>query len=973
MLETLTLVMTDIVDSTQVNERLGDERMGALWSQHDRLARDLIRDWRGIEVGRGDGFLVLFNSPSDAIEFSLAYHRVLAGLEEPLKARVGMHLGPVTLRENHSEDRARGATLYEVDGVALPITARVMSVALGGQTLATQSTLRALPRHGIRIMSHGHWRLKGLAEPMELIEVGDQDAPFVAPADAHKAYRVVHDGDGWTTLRDLPNNLPAERGAFVGREEPLRTLGQLFEEGARLVTVVGIGGVGKTRLALAYGRGWLGDYPGGAWFCDLNAARSVDGIAHGVTQGLQIPGSASDPIQQIGAAIAGRGRCLVVLDTFEQIARHAEETLGVWLSRAPEAVFLVTSREVLGIAGEHAQFLPPLTAVEAETLFRQRVKAAGLPGLLQAADEQAIPALMALLDRLPLAIELAAARACVMSPATMLHRMGERFKLLVRRGERHDRQNALRATLDWSWDLLSAGEKAALMQLAVFESGIPLEAAEAVVGPGLPDAEAWVPDLLQALMEKSLLLGTGGQRFELLRAVQDYAGERLAQAGEESSAQARHWRWFGELDEARAVAHRCQEAENIVIACRRATLADPSAAVPLLRNAWAVLRLTGPFGVALGLAQNLEAALAEADPGRAVVKSVMGAAAMLLGDFAEARRCLDMAISVASTAGDSVAMARSQCLLAQLELGLGDAEAAERVLAEVRASPAMTSNDVVRFMCLNELGLTAWQRSRWESARRFFTEALTLAQACADGRWQGGMHGNLGMVARSEGRIGDALEHLRSALRWADDVGDRQWAGNTHCNLGLLLHETGDGEAAIRHLGTALENARVIGHPRLEATVLCNLGLVETVRGDLLAAQASHAQAASVAARLGDRHLEGQARGYLGQVLAQLGRHEEGLVELGLAEALLRQLKDPTALALVLLQTVEALLAGGDVARARVAMRDARARLDEMTEGLDPELAGLLARIQPMFEQADIGARTLETDLSAPSPSGADG
>jgi len=961
MLETLTLVMTDIVDSTQVNERLGDQRMGVLWERHDRLARDLIRDWRGIEVGRGDGFLVLFNTPVDAIEFTLAYHRGLAGLDEPLKARAGMHLGPVTLRENRSEDRARGATPYEVDGVALPITARVMSVALGGQTLATQSTLHALPRHGRRIMSHGHWRLKGLAEPIELIEVGDQDAPFVAPPDTLKAYRVVHNGDGWTTLRDLPNNLPAERGVFVGREEPLRTLGQLFDEGARLVTVVGIGGVGKTRLALAYGRGWLGDYPGGAWFCDLNAARSVAGIAHGVTQGLQIPGSASDPIQQIGAAIAGRGRCLVVLDTFEQIARHAEETLGVWLSRAPEAVFLVTSREVLGIAGEHAHFLPPLTAIEAETLFRQRIKAAGLAGALQAADEQAIPALMALLDRLPLAIELAAARACVMSPATMLHRMGERFKLLVRRGERHDRQNALRATLDWSWDLLSAGEKAALMQLAVFESGIPLEAAESVVGPGLPDSEEWVPDLLQALMEKSLLLGAGAQRFELLRAVQDYAGERLAQAGQVADTQARHWRWFGELDEVRAAANRCQEAENIVLACRRATLADPPAAVPLIRNAWAVLRLTGPFNVALELAHNLEAVLAESHPGRAVVKGVKGAAAMLLGDFEEARQCYASAIILASAVGDADTQAHVQCLLAQLELGRGDAEAAERILAEVQRSSAMETSPIVRYMCLNGQGLAAQQRSHWGAAHRHYCEALRLAEACADRRWQGGIHGNLGMIARVEGRRDEALAHWETALRIADEIGDRQWAGNTHSNLGLLLQEMGKEPAAVDHLRTALEAARTIGHSRLEATVLCNLGIVESERGDPAKARAYHAQAADAASRLGDRHLEGQARGYLGLALAHLGRHEEGLAQLRLAVAQLREVKDPTALALALLQTVEVLVSAGDQLSAQGVMEDARAWLAEMREGLDPEVEALVAKLEPLLncgerQRTDIGS-----------------
>ena len=276
-----------------------------------------------------------------------------------------------------------------------------------------------------------------------------------------------------------------------------------FDKGARLVTVYGTGGIGKTRLALRYARQWLGEYPGGAWFCDLSQATSVDGIAHAIGKALDVPLGKSEPIRQLGLAIAGRKSCLVILDNFEQVASHAESTLGSWLEQAPEARFLVTSRELLGIAGESALDLAPLDPDEGARLFRERIGAIGMDKQLGAADEAAIPRLIEMLDRLPLAIELAAARAPLMSAQQMLQRMGERFKLLTAGRGRRDRQATLRATLDWSWDLLSESEQSGLSQLSVFEGGFTLEAAEAVIAlPGSPNL--WVGDVVHSLVSKSL-------------------------------------------------------------------------------------------------------------------------------------------------------------------------------------------------------------------------------------------------------------------------------------------------------------------------------------------------------------------------------------------------------------------------------------------------------------------------------------
>src|SRR4029079_10616690 len=177
---------------------------------------------------------------------------------------------------------------------------------------------------------------------------------------------------------------------FLGRTDALQTLATLLDGSTRLVTVLGIGGIGKTRMVVRYAQAWLGDYLGGAWFCDLSTARGLDGIVYAVAQALDVPLGKSDPVLQIASAIAARGPCLVVLDTFEQVARHAEATLGVWLEHAPEARFVVTSREVLGIAGEDTQVLAPMTEQEAADLFLGRMAAAAQGALLTPRDQVAI-------------------------------------------------------------------------------------------------------------------------------------------------------------------------------------------------------------------------------------------------------------------------------------------------------------------------------------------------------------------------------------------------------------------------------------------------------------------------------------------------------------------------------------------------------------------------------------------------------
>ncbi|HRI18244.1 MAG TPA: hypothetical protein PL196_06950, partial [Burkholderiaceae bacterium] len=518
------LLITDMVDSTRIAEALGDARMVSLSMAHDRAARDLLPTWNGREIDKSDGMLLLFERAADAVGFALALHRALADLGLPVQMRAGIHVGEVALSPNAAADTARGAKLLEVRGIAVSHAARIMAIAGGRQTLLSAQALAAANVDPSRSRSHGHWMFKGITEPVELFEVVAPGGTFQPTADVPKAYRVVRSADGWSPAREIAHSLPAERDAFVGRAVAAHELVQLLDRGTRLISIVGLGGTGKTRLAVRFARSCLGEFPGGAWFCDISAARALDGLHVAVAQGLGIQLGASDPTSQIADSIAGRGACLVILDNFEQVAPLAQRTLGHWLDRAPEARIVVTTRIVLGLAGESVFDLPPLDDNEAVQLFVLRARAAQRAFASKAADHEAVAALARRLDGLPLAIELAAVRLRVMPPQQLLQRMGQRFQLLASLGGRPDRQATLRATLDWSWDLLDAAECAALAQLAVFEGSFSLAAVEAVVA--VPSGRLAL-DLLASLVDKSLVRALDGYRFGLLETVRDYATLKL--------------------------------------------------------------------------------------------------------------------------------------------------------------------------------------------------------------------------------------------------------------------------------------------------------------------------------------------------------------------------------------------------------------------------------------------------------------
>ena len=952
------LLLTDVVDSTKLSLRVGDAEMARLWVAHDRAARDLLPVWRGREIDKTDGMLLLFDTGSDAAGYALAYQRALRQLDLPLKARAGLHVGLITLRENSPSDVALGAKPVEVEGVAKAAAARVMSVALGGQILVSDDARRSLGAEGLRLQSHGHWRLKGLDDPVELFEIGDDDASFSPPHDSDKAYRVVHRGELWLPVREIRHSLPAERDAFVGRVDALAELSRRIQSGARLVSVLGIGGSGKTRLVTRYGRSWLGEFPGGVWFCDLASARGVEGIASAVAQGLDVPLGRDDPVVQIGNTIAGRGACLVILDNFEQVARQAPQTLGHWLARADLARFVVTTREVLGLAGEAVLALPPLPPAEGAALFAQRAQASKPDFQPDAEDQAAIAPLLKLLDGLPLAIELAAARVRVMPPRMLLARMSDRFKLLASKGGRLDRQSTLRAAFDWSWDLLTPPEKGALAQMSVFEGGLTLEAAERVLDLSECRDAPWTVDVVQSLIDKSFVRTRGDDRFDLLVSVQLYAAEHLETEGRYSgsgpqalaSAQLRHLAWFAALGPIRAGAGRCADLDNLVVACRRAVaLGVGDLATGALEGAWAALRLRGPFATGVELAEAVCALPGLNDRAAAHTQLVLADALVTCGRSGPARAQYDKAMACARAAGDRSCEAMLTFRLGSLHEIMGRMhEARAQHIAAIQMARELDDR-YLEGLASSGLGNIDVVEGHMDQALSHYERALALAVETRDRHMQGNLLGNLGKLHMEIGRTDEAQVRCEQSLAIARDTGNRRLESRQLCNLGMLyivLERPAESEGASK---AALVVARELNDVRIEAIVHCNLGIVVERLGRPDEAQAEFEAAVALARALADPMAEGQFLSYLGLLSARQGRHDEARRSLASSETLLRSVSDAFGLGVLLTSRAEAHHLAGDAATATASLAAAETIAIEVGAGPASEIGLALLRVRGLI------------------------
>jgi predicted ATPase/DNA-binding winged helix-turn-helix (wHTH) protein len=789
--------------------------------------------------------------------------------------------------------------------------------------------------------------------------------------------------------------VPAERDPFVGRRAELSGLAQQWLGGARLVTVIGTGGSGKTRLACRYALDHPDAWPGGAWFCDLSEARTRDGICFAVGSALGVPVTGQDAAASLEHAIAGLGRCLLILDNFEQVAAFASSTLGRWLERAALASFLVTSRERLRIAGETLFPLEPLPLeTDAVELFTVRAQAQRPELPLDVNGTDAVRRIVTLVDGLPLAIELAAARVRVMSLGQIAERMSDSLRVLVgARGS--DRQATMRAAIDWSWNLLAPWEQGALAMCSVFEGEFTLRAAEAVVDLSQwPDAPP-MADVIESLIDKSVLRmsirdlggGPGAEEpcFALYRSIAEYASGRLDGLGADVRrlAEERHGCHFATYrpeastptatadEQIRQRRARARALDNLAAAFRRAAArGDLETMIPTYRAISDVLEDRGPVAIAVELGAQLPPLTPDADDllvsghlshaqslrlaGRpdvaiGLLHTIIDLArehgnrrhegiahnmlAMTLRNTArpaEAVAHFECAVRLLREVGDRVVLARILNNLGNVYLDDARWEQAREHYQAALEVLAAVGNVGDRHQPMCNLANIAMNTGDFDEAHRLFTEALELARRVDDRRTEGVLLSNLGYVAQVSGRPEEALELFEAALLVQRQVGERYIEGRILDNIAELRIACGDHEQAIPYLEAAREIALQTGDPELDGLVLAGLGLVHDRRRQLDQARTHLERAVEIFRSIPNRRSEGMTLGGLATVLARLGMLDEARTTFASGAELLREANDPPELGKLLCAHARAERDAGEREKALALVDEAQRLADHL-------------------------------------------
>jgi len=529
--------------------------------------------------------------------------------------------------------------------------------------------------------------------------------------------------------------------------------------------------------------------------------------------------------------------------------------------------------------------------------------------------------------------------------------MDQRFKLLAAMGGRQDRQATLRATFDWSWDLLSDAEKSALAQLSVFEGGFTLEAAEAVLELSACADAPWSVDVVHSLVDKSFVRQVSDSRFDLLVSVQEYAAEKMQVAEAQRGAgqrdtYLRHASYFAAAVNGSTDSPALADLDNLVAACRRAAAAGlTELAVATLENAWSTLQQRGPFVLAVELAEAVAAVPELGVASSARVEHVLGAALKAAGLVADALPRLEAGLAHARSSAERRIEAVLLVDLGGLHLNRANLERACECFRQALAIARSIAERSLECAALSGLASASGTIGSLDEARGHYLQALQVARSGGDRRWEGGLLGNLGGLLWDMGQLDEATSHIQQGLAIARERGDRIWEGNALCNLGALHQAQGKLDEALAESQAALQAARALGHVRLECIVQCNLGLVYLSMSDLARAQEHYDAALTLARRLQDRRSEGQFLGYLGQLRARRGDVDGARQCLDLAEQLLRPLDDPLSLGLLHCHRAEVELIGGEPAQAAAAIDAARRILEELGSGPNSELGLALARV----------------------------
>ncbi|MBA3406868.1 MAG: hypothetical protein H0U06_02210 [Solirubrobacterales bacterium] len=730
---TVTFLFSDIEGSTKLLHELGPEGYGAALAEHRRALRDAFAAHDGVEVDtQGDALFVAFPTAPGALAAAAEGLKALA--DGPIRVRMGLHTGTPHLADEGYV------------GLDVHRAARIAACGHGGQVLVSAATAALVAAEQLHDL--GEHRLKDLSAPERIYQLGN---------------------DAFAPLKSLHGtNLPTPPTPFLGREQELKQVAALLSRGGgRLLTLTGPGGTGKTRLGLQAAAAAADDYPHGVWWVPLAPLREAALVFETAEATLGAKNGLDEHI--------GDKHMLVFFDNFEQVI-DATNDVSALLSSCPNLQVLVTSREPLHISGEQEYAVPPLAADESVEFFVSRARAVKADFVPDATVNE----ICRHLDDLPLALELAAARVKVLSSQQILTRLARRLPLLTG-GARDlpERQRTLRATIEWSFELLTPDERELFARLAVFRGGATLDAMEDVTGAFL--------DTVQSLVDKSLLRQID-DRLWMLETIREYATERLDDVPDADHVRQRHAEHFLALAE-EADPYLYADAASVAewLPRLRSEHDNLRAALDWLQgtgDAQSALRLAGALEdywdagyIMEGRRRLDEAIAADSSPTPARARAVTAAAglAVVTGDLSAARAWSEEGLVLNSSLKREVGAAQCRHHLAYLAAEEGDWAGAQQLAEQVVAAYGELGEEHLALYARRLLAWTCAELGERARSRQLHEENLRRAREINNLVMQAGSLGAMStMFAMPDGNLADAAAMLRQSLHIWRDLGNRQ-------------------------------------------------------------------------------------------------------------------------------------------------------------------------------------------------------
>lgn len=840
------MVFTDIEGSTRLLEALGRERYAKALDQHRRLLREAFEQHRGFEVDcEGDSFFVAFERAEDAVAATARAQQSLAAAAWPkdceLRVRIGIHTGePLVLPSKYV-------------GLDVHRAARIMAAGHGGQVLLSGATQQLLD-DAAETISLGEHTLKDLLRPEPLYQLRIDGLPLEFPA--------------LKTLGNRPTNLPMQPNALVGREAELRNVIELLRGDARFLTLTGPGGTGKTRLALQAGAELLEDFASGVFFVSLAPLDSAAQVVPSTAQALAVREVPGEALVDTLAGYLEQKQMLLVLDNFEHVLGAAVDVAGL-LDRCSQLHVLVTSRERLRLRREQVYPVPPLALVdpaadvdailvnEAVALFVARAYAAGGDFTLTADDARVVAEICARLDGLPLAIELAAARAVSLTPPALLRRLDQRLPLLTGGARDVDeRQRTLRATIQWSYELLGDVEQRLFERLSAFVDGCRFEAAQAVCDSNQRFGIQLL-DALDALVEKSLLRvradSDGEPRYWMLETIREYAVSQVDGAAWRSLREQHAMAFFQlatELSEASGAPetewlHRIDaDYPNVRAALDWFQETDPRRALQLALRLNEYWHRRGQLRDARRLLEDAltrSADLVTAQDRLQALTHVAGYQ-QLTGDYGHMASTARQALQLATELRENAAIARATRMLARAEALSGSGEAARERLEAALDQARLNADEVEVARFARDLGMFSGSAGNFDLADQLINESVLIFRKLDQYFGIALCLLDLGGLASERGEHAKALDLLRECAAMYAQQGDTFMTTNVLLEIAGAFAGTGDPLPAVQlaayveerfdRMGFAKEPGHLQVLQRLQEKVILALSPQEIERAE---------------------------------------------------------------------------------------------------------------------------------------------